>query len=69
MPLEVFPQALVRSDYVLWQMTKVITFILQSIHCGKNLTFVDGKKKFYPEAYYKQMKVISQGEVKRQWSS
>lgn len=52
MPLEVFPQALVRSDYVLWQMTKVITFILQSIHCGKNLTFVDGKKKFYPEAYY-----------------
>lgn len=69
MPLEVFPQALVRFDYVLWRILKVINFILWSINWEKNPTFVDGKKKFYPEAYYQQMKVVSQGEVKRQWSS
>lgn len=52
------------SDYALGRVTRVISFPLPSI-CWEKNTFVDGMKKFYPEAWYQQMKVISQGEVKR----
>lgn len=46
------------------ELPRLSVFLCQAF-AEKNTTFVDGKKKFYPEAWYQQMKVISQGEVKR----
>lgn len=53
-------------NYILLRVTKAISFNFLSIYWDKYV-FV-GKKKFYPEAWYQQMKVISQGEVKRHWT-